>query len=522
MRRFFTAAVLAAAVGLCGQASHPADSAIVSREVSELIRQDCESAGVTPLARCDDSEFLRRAWLDLAGRTPPLEAVTSLGTAKPLDRAEVIRTLLNSKDYASYWGRVWTEYLTDRRPFDQQDYDPRRLMLSLTDALSRNERYDRIVSELLGGQGVSDADGGVNFLLRFAAEPAPLAGAVSQKFLGLSLQCAECHDHPHAKWKQTDFWGLAAHFSRLRRMTPANPAEGENFTAIIERSSGELTIPVPGANAEAGENTVRVAYPQLPARGRTDDAQPRRIALINWLVDPQNPWFSRHIVNLLWERLLGQKLVPSLDVWPLETPTVESRILDRLAEDFTSSGFDLQRLMQAIILSDAYQRSSRRDSVDGKSVDPATVQKELDHWARFRIRPLSADQIHLSIAQALGYRHDDSDYRLAQSTSEEFTYDLPVQSFSAAPLSLSRSLALYNSEHVRGAVEFGASAASRKFGPTISSAHLNWLFESFLARRPTTAELELFLDLSNGTGSQGGIEDVLWTLLNSTEFVTNH
>jgi hypothetical protein len=522
MRSLHLAGILIAVVTLSGQGSQPASTATASQEIDQIIQRGCESAGVTPFGRCNDAEFLRRVWLDLAGRTPPAQAVEMLDTAKPLDRSEVVRTLLGSKEHATYWGTIWTEYLTDRRPFDQADYDARRLMLSLTDSLSRNERYDQIVSGLLSGQGVSDADGTVNFLLRYAADPAPLAGAVSQKFLGLSLQCAECHDHPHAKWKQTDFWGLAAHFSRLRRMTPSNPAEGENFTAIIERSTGELTIPNPGANPDSDEAPARIAFPQLPSRGRTDDTKPRRLSLIEWVIDPANPYFSRHVVNLLWERLLGGKLVPNLDAWPPETPTVESQILDRLADEFAGSSFDLQHLIQAIVLSDAYQRSSHRDSTEGESADPATVRKELAHWARFRIRPLSADQLHLSIAQALGYRFDDADYRLAQSTNEEFTYDLPVRSFGSTSLSLGRSLALYNGEHIRGAVEFGASAASRKFGPATSSAHLNWLFESLLARRPTAAELDLLLDLSGESGSQGGLEDVIWTLLNSTEFVTNH
>lgn len=494
----------------------------VSRQLDALVEQGCTAAAVTPLGRCSDAEFLRRVWLDLAGRTPPVARVVALADGAPLDRAAVVQELLQSPEFARHWGRVWTELLTDRRPFDGNEYDARRLLQFLTESFRQNTRYDRLIAELLAGEGTSDVSGPVNFLLRYNVEPAPLAGAVSQKFLGLSLQCAECHDHPHAPWKQKDFWGLAAHFARLRKMTPVNAQGEEAFFTVVERPRGELSLPDKRAQPdENGNLPTKTVFPQLPGRPRTDAHQPRRPALVAWLTDPANPYVSRHVANTVWERLLGAKLVPNLDGWPPLTANTESALLDLLARDFVSGGFDLQRLMQVIVLSETYQRASHEEGSTA-AVKPQRLELEWSLGARARIRPLSADQLHLALAQAFGYHYDENDFRLAEAAGEEFTYDLPTNTFGPTAVSLGRSLALYNSEHVRGAVEFGAESLVRLHGPTIGVEHLDRIFLALLGRRPSPDELEAFQDLGGENDVRQGLQDVIWVVLNSAEFVTNH
>lgn len=499
------------------------DVAPVSAQLDELARARCQAAGVTPLGKTTDAEFLRRVWLDLAGRTPPVEAAAKVQT-KSLDRSAVAASLLQSSDHAQHWGRMWTEYLTDRRPFDQQEYDPRRLQHYLTNAVRENTSYDRLVEELLTGDGWSDASGPVNFLLRYNAEPAALAGAVSQKFLGTSLQCAECHDHPHTHWKQQEFWGLAAHFARLRKMAPSNPPEGENAFIVEERPRGELTREdKTAAKDEAGKQPRKTVFPQLPGQVRTDAERPRRAVLVEWLKDGENPYLSRHAVNLIWERLLGAKLVDNFDDWPADASRTEVQILNLLAEDFVEHGFDVQRLILVIVVSDTYQRSARAgDASSDKPAAPQAVAEELLVWSRARARPLSADQLHLSLAQAFGYHFDENDFRLAEATGEEFTYDLPTATFGSTPNSLTRATALYNSDHVRGAVELGAEVLVRLYGSSAGPEHIERLFLSLLTRKPTAKELELFQEIA-GTGEiRQGLQDAAWVILNSAEFVTNH
>lgn len=514
----------------CRSADSP-DLISVSRQLDQLVEKECASAGLKPLPPCADSEFLRRIWLDLAGRTPPLAEMNRIIAGPKIDREEVVRQLLKSPEFARYWGRIWVEYLTDKRPFGTPEYDGRRLLQFLTDAFRENRPYHELVSELMAGEGSSDVSGSANFLMRYNAEPIPLTGAVSQKFLGLSLQCAECHDHPHARWKQKDFWGLAAHFARLRKMTPTNPEMGEAFFVVIERPRGELIIEDKRAKPnEAGEPPKKTVYPQLPGLPRSDPKRNRRDVLVEWMTSPTNPYLSRHLVNLIWERLLGDKLISNLDQWPPEQPTTETALLNLLADDFAAHDWDLHRLMRIIVLSDVYQRSSVKkldsERLSQVSVIHGAVAPNIPPVAAVgvaaRIRPLSADQLHLSLAQAFGYHFDENDFRLAESTGEEFTQDIPVNNLGPTSLTLGRALALYNTDYVRGAVELGVETATRLYGPAAGAEHIERFFLLLLSRRPTSEELEFFQDLAGESNPAEGLQDVVWVLLNSTEFVTNH
>lgn len=522
LARLSAIALLCIVVPVTGVADGPDVLTQVSVRIDEIGQQRCRLAGVALAERSSDAEFLRRIWLDLAGRTPPVDVAVN-AHQQPLNRTSVVDDLLESPEHAQHWGRLWTEYFTDRRPFDQTDYDPRRLQQFLTAAVKENRPYDRLIADLLTGDGVSDCTGPVNFLLRYNAEPVALAGAVSQKFLGLSLQCAECHDHPHAAWKQQDFWGLAAHFARLRKMQAAAPQEGETFLVVVERPRGELMIPDrPGPKGESGDSPRKAVFPQLPGRSRSAPNQPRRSVLVAWLSDPANPYVSRHVVNIIWQRLMGQKLIDSFDHWPPENSgSPEVQMLDLLAADLVDHKFDLQRLIRAIVLSETYQRTGKLAEQPATADSNSQLEESLG-WSRAKPRPLSADQLHLSIAQAFGYHHDENDFRLAQATGEEFSYDLPTASFNAAPLSVGRSVAMYNSDHVRGAVEFGAESLIRLYGPSAGPEHVDRLFLALLTRKPTQQELELFQDLVGAGDIHQGLQDAIWVILNSAEFMTNH
>ena len=519
--------VIAALIGFLSAATvssaRAEDLLAVSRQLDQLVEKGCAAAQIKTLDGCSDQEFLRRIWLDLAGRTPPLSEVSKVVSRARLGREEVIQQLIKSPEFSKHWGRVWAEYLTDRRPFETTGYDGRALQQFLTESFREHRPYDEIVRELMTGEGSSDVNGSVNFLLRYDAEPVLLAGAISRKFLGLSLNCAECHDHPHARWKQKEFWGLAAHFARMRKMTPTNPQNGESFFVVIERPRGELmTIDRQAKPNEAGEQPKKTVFPQLPGLPRTDSKKPRRMVLVEWLTNPDNPYPSRHLVNLVWERMIGETLVVNLDQWPPQTASTETELLNLLATDCTNHGWDLQRLIQIIALSDTYQRSSHGDRSSPVTRDVKQREQQIARWGRARIRPLSADQIHLSIGQAFHYHHDENDRRLAEATGEEFTQDIPVNNLGSTPFSLRQSLALYHSEYVQGAIQQAVESTVQLYGPSAGAEHIERLFASLLSRLPTTEELEFFQDLAGQNDPEEGLQDVAWVILNSMEFVTIH
>lgn len=510
-------------VGITHRAALAEDAINVSRQIDRLVEQNCAAQGISSLGRCSDLEFLRRIGLDLTGRIPPSTVVTKVIADATLVREDVIEQFINSPDFAKHWGRMYGEYLTDRRPFDSNGYDGRALQQSLTESLRKHRPYDEVVRELIVSEGMSDINGAANFLLRYDADPALLAGAVGRKFLGVSLQCAECHDHPHARWKQDDFWGLAAHFARLRKVSPPNPENGEAFFVVLERPRGELTtIDRRAKPNEAGEVPRKTVFPKLPGLPRTASKLPRRTVLAEWLTNPENPLLSRHLVNLVWEWMIGEKLIPNLDQWPPQTTSLESELLNLLATDCAHHGWDVQRLVRIIALSETYQRSSHGDRSSPAALRSEQRERQLADWGRARIRPLSADQIHLSIGQAFRYHHDDNDRRLAESTGEDFAQDIPVNNLGPTSFSLVRSMALYNSEYIRGAIQTGVAATVRRFGPAAGVEQIEHFFVSLLGRLPTTEELEFFQDLAGQGNPEEGLQDVVWVILNSAEFVTNH
>ena len=556
----------------------PKPAAMRAAALDARIAAACAAENVPLAPRTDDAQFLRRVWLDLAGRVPSLAEIekatvsnsgTDSGSAPGLNRAALVDQLLQSKEFASYWALLWSEYLLDRRPFADEDYKGRTLLRFLRDALAANQPYNELVAELLQGEGDSDVSGPANFLMRYGPEAAPMAGAVGQKFLGLSIQCAECHNHPHATWTQNDFWGLAAYFARLRKMNPAEQIEGmDDFSIVVERSRGELLLVDKQAQPnENGEYPMRTVFPKLPGQTGTDISKSRRAALSHWMTASDNPYFARHAVNQVWYRLMGTKLVDTLDRVPTSEQGLSAALLNDLQAEFVASGFDLKALIRSILLSEAYQRSSSTApgglavattypvTKDAQSLEPAKspgskkpdaakpdatkpdskkpdtttkppapplAERQLAHFARAQVRPLSADQIHLSLGSALGYYYDDQDHRLAEATREEFTYDIPHDSFYELPASLRRSLALFNSEHLRGAVDVAAEMTLRLYGNAAGAEHVERLCLMILGRKPTADELERLLELAGGDSPKAGLEDVAWVLLNSAEFNTNH
>jgi Protein of unknown function (DUF1549)/Protein of unknown function (DUF1553) len=511
-------------------------------QLDAALNQFYAASGITPAAAADDATFLRRVWLDVAGRTPPVAEVRKFLDSKlPDKRTAVIDELLASEHAANHFGRLWTEYLTDRRPFEQTEYNGRIVQNFLRDAWLEKKDYRQLVSELLAGEGGSDTSGPANFLLRYNAQPTPLAGAVSKKFLGLTMQCAECHDHPFTTWKRHEFWGLAAYFGRLRRMQPVEVPAGDQdqqaYVLVVERGTGELRIPDQDAKPDQeGKRPFKAVYPQLPGQSEAVVAdgpanKSRRQPLIEWVTASDNPYFAKHYVNRTWQRLFGAPLVVSFELPPPgdKVSAFKAELLDLLTKDFVASGYDLAQPLRTIVRSQAYQRDAALPKASAVAPPQATTRapavsesQSRELLAHYCVRPLSADETFLSMAQATGYKGDFTDSEVSALTREDFGYDQATGAFSAVPLSVQRGLALLNSDHIRGACDMAAAATQRMFGPTPGPKHIEWLFLATYGRPPRAKEVEAMLKLAGEEDAPAGLHDVAWTLLNSAEFNTNH
>jgi hypothetical protein len=483
-----------------------------------------QSQGVEPAGRCDDATFLRRAWLDLAGRVPPfLVARDFLPSRDENKRAKLVDSLLASDEFADYWGRVLTETLTQQRPVRRETHDGRVLQKHLRDALAQNKSYQTITRELIAGQGLSESSGPANFILRYDAQPNQLTGAVSKLFLGVSLQCAECHNHPFEKWTQDDYRGMAAFFARVRRLDDNNAAD--YLRAVVETRRGEFEVDDPDAKKVEGQEPKKLKItPRLLDGASPRSDLSRREALAEWATSAVNPYFARNAVNRVWAQLFGRGLVEPLEGLGAQSPGPHSEVLDVLARDFTAAGFDLKHLFRTVLLSRAYNSESAPAAADGDVRSEQTLA-ELACFARFPVRPLSVDQLFESIVQSTGHSGRDE---AAEAEAEEMgdygaAYnDWPAMILGERALTVQRSLVLLNGPYVQEAAGSGSRVALAAHGSRPGRAHVEFAFLATLSRQPTDEEANAMLDLVKTSKGNRGLEDVWWTILNSAEFNSNH
>jgi hypothetical protein len=467
-------------------------SATVSRLDAALVDR-WQADKVAPAKSADDAIFLRRAWLDLAGQVPPVSAARAfLDDPRTDKRQRLIEALLKSDDFADHWARLWTKRLTGRRAVAQDGYDNRVLNAYLHDALSKEQSYRDIVRDLLTGSGLQDASGPANFLLRYNAKPADLAGAVGKQFMGVTIHCAQCHDHVFAAWKKDDFWALAAYFGRLRKVN----ADDGDVAGVMELRKGDLQVPdSAGKPDKDGKPAMKVVVPKAPGATAPATGSPRQ-ALASWLTADDNPYFARQTVNQVWSELFGSPLVLSLDDLPAALSSPGGPALELLANDFRDHGYSLKRLVRVIMSSKAYSLSS-------SPTEARTAALQSKAFARFSMRPLSADQLYQSIAQATGHGVE------APPSPE-------------SPLTLQRTLVLINGDFLHQAAQTGAKHVVAAVGRRDAAAQIEWMFLATLSRRPTAEESAAMLRLVQEGKALSGVEDVLWALVNSAEFGTNH
>jgi hypothetical protein len=283
---------------------------------------------------------------------------------------------------------------------------------------------------------------------------------------------------------------------------------------VLEARQGELQIPDAAAKPPAdGSKPMKAVPPRLPADNPPPVRGGRRAALAAWLTAKDNPFFARNAVNQVWAQLFGEGLVRSLDKLDA-TDGARRQVLDLLAADFAAHGHDLKRLIRTLVLSRAYQLGSA--APEGSREAGWTT-------GRFAVRPLSVDQLYQSVAWATGHRGDGGDDPAAQAEADaQANTDRPVAALGERARTVQRALVLLNGEYVHKAAQAGARAALTVHGPRVGPDHIEWLVLGTLSRRPSAEESAALLELARAGKGVRGLEDVLWVILNSAEFNSNH
>ena len=315
--------------------------------VDDLVFGNLKEIGVPPSPVCDDATFLRRVSLDIAGRLPtPEESSAFLASPAPDKRDQVVESLLRSPEYADYFANKWTAMLKNRRD-DASDITSNFAFYAwVRDGLLANKPYDQMVRELLAATGTVIANPPVAWYKR-VKEPKQQLEDVAQLFLGVRMQCAQCHHHPFERWSQDDYYSLAAFFTQVGRKPSATRGEDLIFhkrgTAIATNiKTGSSLKP-----AALGDEIAAIAPDEDP-----------RLKLADWMSSPKNPFFAKALVNRYWKHFFRRGLVePEDDIRDTNPPT-NPELLAALEQHFVSSGFDLKALVRVITQSSAYQLSA--------------------------------------------------------------------------------------------------------------------------------------------------------------------
>jgi hypothetical protein len=495
----------------------------MSQRIDELLEAGWSAAQVAPAAAASDDEFLRRAYLDFTGVIPRVSEVREfLADRDPDKRERLIEELLASPRYATHMATTWRNRILPLGVEPERGMEAVGLQKWLRVRFGKNLRYDNLVGELLLTIG-GDELGPALYYQANDLSPEKLAASSAELFLGLKLECAQCHDHPYADWSQRDFWGLAAFFARVRAPDDRGMMMRSTYR-IVDADRGDVQLP----------GSSEVVSPKYPG-GETvaDEARrTRRTQLALWMTSRDNRYFSRAAVNWAWSHLFGRGLVDSLDSIDEQDASVNVQLLDELADYFVHTGFDLKELWRTLASSRAYQLSSQHP--DPESAEPRlfarmlakalTPEQVYDSFVVLAPRALSSAGLNGSRAGIVATGLDEDPVRL------EFVRRMrpPPGSVSEYRAGTLQVLMLMNGP---ATAEVTAPDRSSLLGsldaPFMTGEdQVESLFLAVLARQPGSEEREACAealgDCKTDDERNRAIADLLWALLNSTEFAFNH
>jgi hypothetical protein len=485
------------------------DAQAVSARIDELIGQRLAKDKTPPAPVADDAEFFRRLSLDLNGRIPSLiQLVDFLDDTRKDKRRLWIDELLDGPDnaplYVQHFTHFWRRQLLAQTP-TQPDAVVAPLESWLRKQVQANTPYDRLVRGLL-----TDPEA-AGFFLANENKAENLASRTSRLLLGVKLECAQCHDdRAGGKWKRTQFWEYAAFFAGLRQ---DQGGSSQVITAPREQKPGPARIQVSGSDA-----WVRTRFPDGSQPDWQRDVTPRQ-ALAEWITRGDNAYFARAAVNRLWHYFFGVGLIDPVDGLGVEgNAPSHPELLDELVRQFVAHEFDVKFLIRAIAGSQTYQRSSRQ-------TDPRQAEPRL--FARAATRALTAEQLYDSLVLATGH-HPEPARGGAPSARAEFLapFDDPNSQPVDFQASIQQALMMMNGkfteEATRSPKSATVAAVIESKRPRPMARRIEELYLLALSRKPRPQETQRLLDYVGTRDSKQALRDILWSLLNSTEFVLNH
>ena len=484
--------------------------------IDKLVDAKLQKLRITPSPTCTDEVFLRRAYLDIVGGLPSVEEHQRfMANQSPKKREELVDELLGRKEFVELWVLKWAELLQIRSS-NQLSYKATLLYYNwLQDRIARNVPVNEWVIELLGASGGTFKNPPTNYYQN-ETDILKVTENVAQVFMGMRIQCAQCHNHPFDRWTMDDYYGFAAFFSQIGRKGADDPRE----VVVFNSGGGDVRHPVGG----------RVMTPKFLGGASPDTAgKDRRQMMAQWLASPENPYFGTNLANIVWAHFLGKGIVDEVDDVRVSNPASNQELLDELGRKFTEYKYDFKKLVRDICTSRTYQRATATNT-----------SNELDtrNFSHAAIRRIRAETFLDCITQVTttqnkfpGLPTGARAVQIADGTVSNYfltTFGRATRETVCAcevrlEPTLSQSLHLLNGDTTGNRIKQGDLVGKMLAAKKTPEQILEEMYIRCMSRKPTAEETGRIMTLVNAeTDKKKALEDAFWAVLNSREFMFNH
>ena len=484
--------------------------------IDNFVDQKLRNLRMTPSDVCDDETFLRRAHIDIIGVLATSDEVAKFAADKdPEKRSKKIDELLARDEFVDVWALKWSELLKVRTVPNLGSYKATLNYYNwLREQLSKNVPINKVAGELIGASGSNLENPAANYY-ETEVDPLKLAEDTAQAFLGIRVQCAQCHNHPFDRWTMDDYRGFVAFFTQVGR----KPGEDPREKVVFNRASGDSLHPVGN----------RVVLPKFLGGAAPDcKDKDRRQVLAEWVASPENPYFARHMANLAWGQYMGRGIVEPVDDVRVSNPPSNPELLDALAKKLVEYNYDLRKFVRDICNSRTYQASSRlneTNAADSRNFAHATIRRMraevmldcinqiTETKEKYKGLPIGARAVEVADGRTTNYflttfgRRD----RETICAREE-----------VGP-TLSQALHLINGDTVETKITQGGVIKKLQDAKMTPREIAQELYVRCFGRQPSEDELRKLEPVWGVTEEQPLVfQDIFWALMNAKEFMFNH
>ena len=484
--------------------------------IDTLVNAKLKNLRIAPSATCSDEVFLRRIFIDLTGMLPSVEEYKTFMANKSADKREqLVKELMERKEFSELWVLKWAELLQIRSS-NQVSYKATLLYYNwLQDRIARNVPLNQWVQELLGANGGTFNNPVTNYYQN-ETDILKVTENVAQVFMGMRIQCAQCHNHPFDRWTMDDYYGFAAFFTQIGRKRTDDPRE----LVVFNSGSGEINHPLGGR---------RMAPKYLGGEVPDVVGKDRRALMAEWLASPKNPYFATNLSNMVWTHFFGLGIINEVDDVRVSNPPSNSELLEELGKKFTEYNYDFKRLVKDIVLSNSYQLSTQTNSSnesDTKNFSHSSIRRikaetfldcisqVTETKNKFPGLPLGARAVQIADGQV-------SNYFL--TTFGRATRESVCSCEVKLDPTLSQSLHLLNGDATTQRITQGNLIGKLLKEKKTPEEILDEIYVRCLSRMPSADEKTKVLALVNAEKDKKQVlEDAFWAVLNTREYMFNH